>query len=158
MLPTKGRLIRESLPAIRTSCGSRGGRPYRPWTAQGPDVRANRWEPPVRMPDRRRPMLSTLAGRDVAEHTMSTARHTTGYIACGGEDRPLLIFVHGWPELSLSWCHQLPCFASLGFCAVAPDLRGYGRSSVYQDHASYALEHIVQDMLELLDALGRAKA
>ena len=65
-----------------------------------------------------------------------------------------MIFVHGWPELSLSWRHQLPCFASLGFRAVAPDLRGYGRSSVYRDHASYALEHIVQDMLEMLDALG----
>jgi len=66
--------------------------------------------------------------------------------------------LHGWPELSLSWRHQLPCFASLGFRAVAPDLRGYGRSSVYLDYASYALEHIVHDMLEMLDALGQDKA
>src|SRR4030095_12019594 len=109
-------------------------------------------------PERRPPMSSMLAGREVTEHTESTAHHTTGYIAAGGKDRPLIIFVHGWPELSLSWRHQLPCFASLGFRAVAPDLRGYGRSSLYQDHASYALEHIVQDMLELLDALGRDKA
>src|SRR5512132_3179724 len=89
-------------------------------------------------------MSSALPGRELTEHTISTARHTTGYIASGREDGPLMIFVHGWPELSLSWRHQLRCFASLGFRAVAPDLRGYGRSSVYRDHASYALEHIVQ--------------
>jgi pimeloyl-ACP methyl ester carboxylesterase len=103
-------------------------------------------------------MSTTLAGREVTEHTTSSVRHTTGYLACGGEDRPLMIFLHGWPELSLSWRHQLPCFASLGFRAVAPDLRGYGRSTVYHDHASYALEHVVHDMLELLDVLGRDKA
>ena len=94
----------------------------------------------------------------LTEHTVSTSRHTTGYLASGRDDGPLMIFVHGWPELSLSWRHQLRCFASLGFRAVAPDLRGYGRSSVYRDHASYALEHVVQDMLKLLDGLGRDKA
>ena len=66
--------------------------------------------------------------------------------------------MHGWPELSISWRHQLPCFAALGFRAVAPDMRGYGRSSVYPRHEDYALEQIVRDMLELLDALGRDKA
>jgi pimeloyl-ACP methyl ester carboxylesterase len=69
-----------------------------------------------------------------------------------------MVFVHGWPELSISWRHQLPCFASLGFRAVAPDMRGYGRSGVYARHQDYALEHIVTDMLELLDGLGREKA
>src|SRR5919109_179777 len=103
-------------------------------------------------------MSNALVHRGVSAHTVSSARHTTGYLASGGQDRALIIFVHGWPELSLSWRHQLPCFASLGFRAVAPDLRGYGRSSVYHDHASYALEHIVHDMLDLLDALGRDKA
>jgi pimeloyl-ACP methyl ester carboxylesterase len=68
------------------------------------------------------------------------------------------VFVHGWPELSISWRHQLPCFGALGFRAVAPDMRGYGRSSVYPRHEDYALEPIVGDMLELLDALGREQA
>ena len=94
----------------------------------------------------------------VTEHIAKSARHTTFYLACGGAHRPVIIFVHGWPELSISWRHQLPCFASLGFRAIAPDMRGYGRSSVYHKHADYALEHIVQDMLELLDALGQEKA
>ena len=92
------------------------------------------------------------------ERTAETARHRTFYLSAGAEDAPLIVFVHGWPELSLSWRHQLPCFAGLGFRAVAPDMRGYGRSSVYRRHEDYALEHIVRDMLELLDSLGREKA
>ena len=93
----------------------------------------------------------------VTEHTVKTARHTTGYLACGAEAAPLLIFVHGWPELSLSWRHQLPAFAALGFRCIAPDMRGYGRSSTYTRHQDFAQELIVADMLELLASLGRAK-
>ena len=94
----------------------------------------------------------------VTEHVLRTARHRTFYLACGAEDAPLIVFVHGWPELSISWRHQLQCFAALGFRAVAPDMRGYGRSSVYGTHADYAMTHIVADMIELLDGLGRASA
>jgi pimeloyl-ACP methyl ester carboxylesterase len=49
-------------------------------------------------------------------------------------------------------------FAALGFRCLAPDMRGYGRSSVYPRHEDYALEHTVRDMTDLLDALGRDKA
>jgi pimeloyl-ACP methyl ester carboxylesterase len=94
----------------------------------------------------------------VTEHTVKTARHTTGYLACGAETAPLLIFVHGWPELSRSWRHQLPVFAELGFRCVAPDMRGYGRSSTYTRHEDFTQEQIVQDMVELLASLGRDKA
>jgi pimeloyl-ACP methyl ester carboxylesterase len=94
----------------------------------------------------------------VTEHTLKTARHTTGYLACGSETAPLLIFLHGWPELSRSWRHQLPAFAAFGFRCVAPDMRGYGRSSTYTRHEDFAQEAIVQDMLELLASLGRDKA
>ncbi|WP_421994106.1 alpha/beta fold hydrolase [Reyranella sp.] len=94
----------------------------------------------------------------VTEHTVKTNRHTTGYLACGAEEGPLLVFCHGWPELSLSWRHQLPALAALGFRCVAPDMRGYGRSSTYTRHEDFALEPIVEDMLELLGALGRDRA
>lgn len=92
------------------------------------------------------------------EHTIKSERHTTFYLAAGPENGPLVIFLHGWPELSVSWRHQLPALAALGFRAIAPDMRGYGRSSVYPQHAEYAQEHIVRDMLELVDAVGREKA
>jgi pimeloyl-ACP methyl ester carboxylesterase len=94
----------------------------------------------------------------VTEHTVKTARHTTGYLACGAEGGPLLVFCHGWPELSLSWRHQLPAMAALGFRCIAPDMRGYGRSSTYARHEDFAQEPIVEDMLELLDSIGRDKA
>jgi pimeloyl-ACP methyl ester carboxylesterase len=94
----------------------------------------------------------------VTEHVVRSARHTTFYLACGAVDAPLIIFLHGWPELAISWRHQIPCFAALGFRGIAPDMRGYGRSSVYQRHEDYALEHSVGDMLELLAALGRDTA
>ena len=94
----------------------------------------------------------------ITEHVLETPRHTTFYLSCGAEKAPPIIFVHGWPELSLSWRHQLPCFASLGFRAVAPDMRGYGGSSVYRRHEDYALEHAVADMLELLASLGHPRA
>jgi pimeloyl-ACP methyl ester carboxylesterase len=94
----------------------------------------------------------------VTEHIAASARHTTGYLACGPEEGPLVVFVHGWPELSLSWRHQLPFFGALGFRAIAPDMRGYGRSSVYPRHEDYQLRESTADMVELLDSLGRKQA
>ena len=94
----------------------------------------------------------------IAEHVCKTQRHTTHYLAAGAADAPLIVFVHGWPELAISWRAQLECFAALGFRVVAPDMRGYGRSTVYPRHSDYAMEEIVQDMLELLAHLGRESA
>lgn len=94
----------------------------------------------------------------VTEHVVQTARHRSFYLSCGATDAPLIVFVHGWPELSISWRHQLRCFAALGFRAIAPDMRGYGRSGVHPRHEDYAIEHIVRDMIELLDGLGRETA
>lgn len=69
---------------------------------------------------------------EITSHFARTARHTTHYLAAGPEDGPLLNIVHGWPELSRSWRHQLPVFGGLGYRAIAPDMRGYGQSSNYQ--------------------------
>ena len=41
---------------------------------------------------------------------------------------PLVILLHGFPESWYSWRHQLPALAKAGFQALAPDLRGYGKS------------------------------
>src|ERR1051326_8675279 len=100
-----------------------------------------------------RPMLFP-----VTEHFAKTARHASFYLACGPETGPLIIFIHGWPELAHSWRHQLRALAALGFRCIAPDMRGYGRSSSYPTHAEYALDHSVRDMLDLLAHLGRDRA
>ena len=48
-------------------------------------------------------------------------------------DKPPVVLCHGWPELSHSWRHQLPALAAAGYHVVAPDMRGYGRTSAPQD-------------------------
>jgi len=94
----------------------------------------------------------------ILEHVAKTSRHTTFFLSCGAAQATPIIFLHGWPELSVSWRGQLPVFAGLGFRAIAPDMRGYGRSSVHPRHEDYALEEIVNDMIELLSSLGAEKA
>jgi soluble epoxide hydrolase/lipid-phosphate phosphatase len=95
---------------------------------------------------------------DLTEHAVRTERHETFYLECGPADGPLMIFVHGWPALSIMWRRQLEHFAALGYRCIAPDMRGYGRSSAPRERAEYALEQIVTDMLELLQALGAERA
>ncbi len=94
----------------------------------------------------------------VTEHAFKYGVHSTFYLACGPTDGPPVVFVHGWPELSISWRHQLPVMGALGFRAVAPDMRGYGASSVYQKHEDYAQQHIVGDMIGLLEHLEAESA
>jgi pimeloyl-ACP methyl ester carboxylesterase len=94
----------------------------------------------------------------ITEYVAKSERHTSFYLSCGALKATPIIFVHGWPELSISWRHQLPVFAGLGFRALAPDMRGYGRSSVYSRHEDYALEEIVADMIDLIDSIGAEKA
>ena len=95
---------------------------------------------------------------EITEHTFSSERHKTFYRACGPEEGPLIIMTHGWPELSISWRHQLLYLGNKGYRAVAPDMRGYGGSSVYAEHSAYAQREIVKDMIELIDSLGGDKA
>jgi pimeloyl-ACP methyl ester carboxylesterase len=85
---------------------------------------------------------------------VETRRHRTSYLSAGPADGPLMIFVHGWPELGLAWRREIEHFAARGWRCVAPDMRGYGGSSVPTDPAAYALRETVQDMVELHDALG----
>ena len=96
-------------------------------------------------------MIQTLT-----ERVVRTPRHSTFHLDGGSPNAPLLIFLHGWPELAISWRHQLRCFADLNFRVVAPDMRGYGRSGQHPALADHAMQPIVEDMLELLDSLGRS--
>ncbi|MEV6036598.1 alpha/beta hydrolase [Nonomuraea sp. NPDC052116] len=91
-------------------------------------------------------------------HTLVTPVHTTSYLETGPENGPVLVFVHGWPGLASTWRHQLGYFAAQGYRVVAPDMRGYGDSTVHDDPAAYRQELVVADMLSLLDHLGRRQA
>jgi pimeloyl-ACP methyl ester carboxylesterase len=71
---------------------------------------------------------------------------------------PLVLLCHGWPELSYSWRHQMVALAAVGFRAVAPDMRGFGRTTAPQDVAAYSIFHNVGDMVALVAALGEKRA
>jgi pimeloyl-ACP methyl ester carboxylesterase len=71
---------------------------------------------------------------------------------------PLVVLCHGFPESWYSWRHQLPALSAAGFHAVAPDMRGYGRSDRPDAIDQYTLLHLVGDMVGLLDALGAEQA
>ncbi|HEY8767634.1 MAG TPA: alpha/beta hydrolase [Dehalococcoidia bacterium] len=79
------------------------------------------------------------------------------HLAEAGEG-PLVLLVHGFPELWYSWRHQLPALAAAGYHAVAPDVRGYGDTDKPHDIKAYAMREHVADVVGVLDALGEKQA
>ncbi|KAK3987471.1 Alpha/Beta hydrolase protein [Cladorrhinum sp. PSN332] len=99
---------------------------------------------------------------------------TEGYIDCtsscglnfhilksGNPDDPLVLFTHGYPELAYSWRKILPSVAKAGYFCVAPDQRGYGRTTGWTqttysetDLTEYTLTNLVRDLVCLVHALG----
>ena len=71
-----------------------------------------------------------------------------------GTGPDVALCLHGFPESRFSWRYQLPVLAGLGWRAVAPDLRGYAGSSRPQGKAAYHIDHLVDDVVALFDALG----
>lgn len=71
---------------------------------------------------------------------------------------PLVLLCHGWPELAYSWRHQMSALADAGYHVVAPDMRGYGGSSVPNEIGAYSIAALVGDMVALVAALGENRA
>ncbi|XBJ14293.1 hypothetical protein VPH35_006353 [Triticum aestivum] len=74
-----------------------------------------------------------------------------------GHSKGTVLFLHGFPELWYTWRHQMENLAARGYHCVAPDLRGYGGTTVPADVESYTAFHIVGDIVALLNTLGLAK-
>ena len=94
---------------------------------------------------------------------MATRRIDTGEIRlavaeAGDPSGEPVILLHGFPELSHSWRHQLPALAGAGYHAVAPDLRGYGDSDRPPAVEDYAVGKLVGDVAGLIAALGHESA
>ena len=70
-----------------------------------------------------------------------------------GSGRPVLL-LHGWPDSAYLWRNQIPFLVQNGFHAIAPDLRGFGRSDRPEGVAAYSLQNVVGDVVGLLDELG----
>ncbi|MBY0528096.1 MAG: alpha/beta hydrolase [Gemmataceae bacterium] len=71
---------------------------------------------------------------------------------------PLVVLLHGFPEFSYSWRHQLPALAAAGFRAIAPDLRGYNLSDKPPDVSAYGIEPLTRDIVGLIRHVGAARA
>lgn len=75
------------------------------------------------------------------------------HIAEAGEG-PLVLLLHGFPELWYSYRHQLEALAAAGYHAVAPDMRGYGRTDAPADISQYAMPRLAGDVIGVVNALG----
>ncbi|KAJ8766760.1 hypothetical protein K2173_007827 [Erythroxylum novogranatense] len=95
---------------------------------------------------------------DSIQHRIVNVNGVNIHVAeAGPHDGPVIIFVHGFPQLWYSWRYQIVALAALGYRTVAPDLRGYGDSDAPEDVGSYTVFHIVADLVGLIDSLGSVK-
>src|ERR1700761_5782071 len=74
-------------------------------------------------------------------------------------DRPCVLLLHGFPELAFSWRKVMPALADAGYHVIAPDQRGYGRTTGWDgdydgDLHSFRLLNLVRDALGLVSAFG----
>jgi pimeloyl-ACP methyl ester carboxylesterase len=113
------------------------------------------------------PLDASLLPRGVrarfVDNVNGIRRHVleAGFESAGGAAaaRPLVILVHGYPELAFSWRKIMPPLAAAGYHVIAPDLRGYGRSGgtdvkFDDDMAPFRTLNEVTDMVALVSAFG----
>lgn len=80
-------------------------------------------------------------------------------LEAGEEGKPMVVLLHGFPEIAYSWRKVMPVLAAAGYHVVAPDQRGYGRTSgtdvsFDDDLSPYRLMNLVRDVLGLVRAFG----
>ncbi|CAL5198909.1 unnamed protein product [Lathyrus oleraceus] len=86
-------------------------------------------------------------------HRTITANGINVHIAEKGQG-PLILFIHGFPDLWYSWRHQITFLSSHGYRCVALDLRGYGDTDIPTAPTSYTSLHVVGDIIGLLDTIA----
>ena len=77
------------------------------------------------------------------------------------EGRPMVLLFHGFPEIAFSWRKIMVPLAAAGYHVVAPDLRGYGRTTGWDasydgDLNAFRMMNLLRDAMGLLSALGRS--
>jgi len=78
------------------------------------------------------------------------------FVASGPEGKPLMLFIHGFPEFWYSWRHQIRAF-NKDYRCVAVDMRGYGETEKPKGVENYIVESMIEDFKELIEALGYEK-
>ena len=77
--------------------------------------------------------------------------------SAGKKGRPVLVFLHGFPEAAFVWDEILTHFAKAengGYFCIAPNLRGFELSSAPTDVSAYRPKHLVQDIAALIELEG----
>lgn len=89
------------------------------------------------------------------EHVRVPANGLGFSVATCGDGPKLALLLHGFPECSYSWRHQMPVLADLGYTVWAPELRGYGGTTRPERVRDYTMRHLVDDVAGLIDAADR---
>lgn len=71
---------------------------------------------------------------------------------------PLVVLLHGFPDLAIGWQNQLGALADAGYRVVAPDLRGYGDTGGPEEETAYSIFTLVGDVVALVEGLGEKQA
>lgn len=74
-----------------------------------------------------------------------------------GTGDKVVVLLHGMPDTSGAWAHQVKALVDAGFRVIAPDMLGYGETDKPEDVTRYRGEHLIADTLALLDALELAQ-
>ncbi|GAB6026050.1 Epoxide hydrolase 4 [Chamberlinius hualienensis] len=77
------------------------------------------------------------------------------YVEAGDHSKPLVVFLHGFPEFWYSWRHQIK-YLKQSFWTVAVDMRGYGGSDKPAGVESYHINLLTEDIVNLIKGLGRS--
>jgi pimeloyl-ACP methyl ester carboxylesterase len=99
-----------------------------------------------------------MPATSIRERTIATNGVELHVLEAGPENGPPVVLAHGFPELAYSWRHQLPALAEAGYRVLAPDQRGYGRSSRPEAVEDYDILHLTDDLLGILDDIGEERA
>ena len=93
----------------------------------------------------------TVNNQGVGIHVDVYGEPTNGEVS----SLPSILCVHGWPEQSYSWRHQVKCFVELGYTVATMDVRGYGKSDKPVDIEGYTLASLSQDVACVAEAISR---
>ena len=91
---------------------------------------------------------------DISQRRVATNGIELNIAEQGPADGPLVLMLHGFPESWYSWRHQFAPLAAAGYHAVAPDMRGYGKSDKPADIEAYNQVEVTKDIIGLIPALG----
>ena len=96
-----------------------------------------------------------MTSAEMHAEVLGTARGEFVALVAGPAEGPVVLLLHGFPELNLSWRNQIPVLAAAGYRVVAPNQRGYPGSA---RDGSYLTADLAADVVAMLDALEAPRA